>query len=172
MLSIFLIGLIVAYLYGTLGELTKSNEILQKRDDQIVKEERFINLLRQDLFDARSVSITETGSKNSLLQLKTKNSLYNSGLTNVLWFLNTDENLIIRAESVHAITIPVPLEKEHLISLEPFTISIKGSNKIGNFKIYRSVDNKNILIAIRPLINNTMSNDDFYIRSLPINTIN
>ena len=172
MLSIFLIGLIVAYLYGTLGELKNSNDILQKRDEQIIKEERFINLLRRDLFDARSVSITETGSKNSLLQLKTKNSLYNSGLTNVLWFLNTDENLIIRAESVHAITIPVPLEKEHLIRFEPFSLTIKGIDKIGHFKIYQSKDQKNILIAIQPLTNSMISEEDFYIRSLPINTTN
>ncbi|GEM_PF-1382522 len=169
MLSIFLLGMIIAYLYGTLGELSKSNEVLQKREENLIKEERFINLLRRDLFEAREVYITETVSKNSLLSIRTKNSLYNSGLTNVVWFLNIEEAQLVRAESLQTITLPVSLEKEHLVHFESFYLMIDGIDKIENFKIYASSDKKSILLAIKPLLGMGMNiSDKYYIRSLPI----
>lgn len=145
MLSIFLIGLIVSYLYGTLGELKHSNDLLFERDKQLNEDEVFLNLLRRDLLEAESSAITNGTSENSLLSIKTKNSLYNSYFAHVKWFVNSEKNLLIRAEAPIDFSIPITMDKFHKVRIESFRENVE------NLKIYLSKDGYSVLFSFKDI---------------------
>jgi len=147
MISIVLMGIIISYLYGTLGGLKHSNNLLQKRDEKLSKNEIFLNLLSRDLLESKKTSIRRTKSLNEVLELHTKNSLYNSHFVYVKWFLHLEEHSIIRAESTQTFTLPVSTEKIHFVKFDVFVENIE------EFHIYSSRDKKSVLISTKDINN-------------------
>jgi prepilin-type N-terminal cleavage/methylation domain-containing protein len=144
-LSIVIIGIIVSFLYGTLGGLKRSNSLLIERDIKLNKNEIFLNLFRRDLLEAKKVSINKSSSQNSILSLETKNSIYNSHYAFVKWLLNPDTNQLIRAESTREFTLPITMEKVHLVRLDIFKEGVE------EFLIYQSNDKKGILLSVKDM---------------------
>jgi len=144
MISIVIIGIIVSYLYGTLGNLNRSNSLLANRDKGLLKREIFLNLIRRDILEATKISIPPLKtSQNNILELETKNSIYNSHFAYVKWFLNIDTHQIIRAESIKSFSLPVNIEKIHFVRFDTF------QDNVEEFRIYQSKDKKSILLSIK-----------------------
>jgi len=145
MISVVLMGIIISYLYGTLGGLRHSNMLLEERDKGLTKNEILINLLNRDLVEAKQLKIIRTKSLNSILELRTKNSLYNSHFVYVKWFLNPESNLLIRAESTTTFKLPVLMDNLHFVRFDVFAKDIEM------FKIYKSKDKKSILVSTKDM---------------------
>lgn len=145
MISIVIIGIIVSYLYGTLGDLKHSNSLLVERDEKLTDNEIFLNLIRTDILEAGKVAISTGASKNHLLHLETKNSLYNSHFAYVKWFLNLDTHQLIRAESPIDFTLPVTLEKMHFVRFDIFKENVDELN------MYQSKDKSSILLSTKDI---------------------
>ncbi len=145
MISIVLIGILVAYLYGVLENLRHSTSLLEKRDRKLSENEIFLSLIRKDILEASTISISNGGSRNSILSLETTNSIYNSHICHVKWFLNLDSNQLIRAESPIPFRLPVPVEKLHFVRFDIF------QNGIEEFHILQSKDKKSLLLYSKEL---------------------
>lgn len=147
MISVVLMGIIISYLYGTLGGLRHSNSLLENRDKQLYKNEIFLNILNRDLLETKTLAIRKTKTLNSILALRTKNSIYNAHFVYVKWFLNIDKNILVRAESVKDFTLPVTMGREFAVRFDIFKEDVEF------FKIYKSHDKKSILVSTKDLNN-------------------
>ena len=145
MISVVLMGIIISYLYGTLGGLRHSNMLLENRDKILSKDEVLLNLLNRDLLETKELKISGTKSLNYILELRTKNSLYNSNFVYVKWFLNIDSNLLIRAESTKKFKLPVLIDNLHFVKFDIFAENIEM------FKVYKSSKGKSILISTKDM---------------------
>jgi len=147
MISIVLMGIMFAYLYSTLGNLRKSNKILEVMDKKTQVKERFINLIYQDVLEATNLKLVTKKSLNSVLELRTKNSLYNSNFVYVKWFLNIDNNILVRAESTTDFKLPVSDEKLHFVQFDEVL------HNIDFFKCFQASRNNAILVSTKDLNN-------------------
>jgi len=145
MISVVLMGIIISYLYGTLGGLRHSNQLLEERDAVLGKGEIFLNLINRDLLESKKLNIRKEKSENSVLELTTKNSLYDSHFVYVKWFLNLEENVLVRAESPKDFKLPVLMEKQYLVR---FDILVEN---VDMFKVYKSKDKKSLLISTKDI---------------------
>ena len=145
MLSIVIMGIMFAYLYSTLGNLRKSNQILEIMDKKIQVKERFINLIYRDVLEATNLKVVIKKSLNSVLELRTKNSLYDSHFVYVKWFLNIDKNILVRAESITNFKLPVSDERLHFVQFDEVL------NNIDFFKSFKSAHNNSILVSTKDL---------------------
>jgi RecA-family ATPase len=139
-MSILLLGIILTFLYTTISENRMSNQNLAERERKINKEKKFVDLFHRDLIEAISVRHTLTKNRNSIIEIKTKNSLYDSPLVYVKWFLYEDFEKVIRAESVSNIKFPVKREELFKVRLDEVL------NGIRVFRAYSKNKDKNKLL--------------------------
>ncbi len=140
LISIFLLGLIVTFLYSAIGNLQKTNIIFNQKSQEEQNEQKLLGLLYDDIFLASELEIT--GLKNSTINLLTSNSIYDIEYPYVSWLVSYEKNTLLRVESVH------PFTKMTSDNVNLYHIThIKEDCK--RFKIYQSQDRDNILIHIK-----------------------
>ncbi len=139
-ISIFLLGIIVVFLYSTVASLQKTNKIFQTNEQRLKKSEKILDLLYEDIFSANDLNTT--GRENSLLNLQTKNSIYNISMPYVSWFVSREKNTLLRFESV------LPFSKLNSDNSFYYHISKVGEN-CEKFKVYQSKNKEYILIYIK-----------------------
>lgn len=141
MISIVIIGLITSYLYGTLGQVKKSNSLLYERDVKTRDRAFFLSLFNRDTLESTSSKITSSiKGESSVLHLQTKNSLYNSHYVYVKWFLHEDLKTVIRAESVKDFQLPVKEERLHWVRFDTALENIEV------FRIFESSKRDGLLL--------------------------
>ena len=139
-LSIFLLGIIVYFLYGAVASLQKSNTIFAERSRSAFYDQKVLSMLQKDLFFATQLSIG--GHENSIVQMQTNNSLYDIDAPYVTWLLKPDLKKLVRFES----TLPFARmdaknSPYYHMSIIPKTCEL--------FKIYQSRKKEHILIYIK-----------------------
>ncbi|OQX74335.1 MAG: hypothetical protein B6D59_02920 [Campylobacteraceae bacterium 4484_4] len=97
-ISIFLLGITVMFLYGAIDNLQKTNTIFAKNVKQMQQKEEILSLLYNDLFLADTLKLK--GVDTSLIELNTTNSLYHIEHPNVAWLVSKEKNTLLRIESV------------------------------------------------------------------------
>ena len=139
-ISIFLLGIIVVFLYKATGTLQKSNKIFYQNEKRLEVGEDILNMLYKDIFQSNDLNIS--GKNSVLLKLKTKNSLFDISMPYVSWFVSKDEDTLLRFESIY------PFSKINNQNSYYYHISVvaKGCEK---FQIYQSKKKKYILIYIK-----------------------
>ncbi len=145
LLALTLFGIVVSFLYGTLGELKLSNELLLKKDEQLVEREKFIEVLNRDIFEAQGFKVENRNSGNMVLHLQTKNSLYNSNFVYTKWFLNLENNILVRGESPEVFTLPVPNERLHFVRFDEVLRDVE------RFQVFDSKKKDGVIISIKDL---------------------
>jgi prepilin-type N-terminal cleavage/methylation domain-containing protein len=144
-LAIFLFGILTTFLYSIAGELRFSNSLLQERDKRFNERNQFIEILRKDLFGAEEFSIEKRNSENMVLHMRTTNSLYNSYLAYVKWFLHPETHTLVRAESSSVFVLPVLADKLHLVRFDPIWKNLE------NFRAYLSKQNDGIIVSTKDI---------------------
>jgi prepilin-type N-terminal cleavage/methylation domain-containing protein len=140
LISVFLLGLIINFLYTAIGTLQNSNQIFYDKSNESYKNQKIINLLYDDIFLSKSIKIT--GRKDSFLDLQTSNSIYDIDQPYVTWILGKSDNILMRFESV--------LEFSKMTSENNYIYHITEVAKdCERFHIYQSKDKNNILIDIK-----------------------
>lgn len=100
MVSIVLLGLIFTYLSSTINSVKQQNNHYIEKSDLLQKEKDIFLLINLDIAQAiGEVSISKQG-RYDLIQLKSKNSLYQIIEPNITYFISKKDNALIRVESL------------------------------------------------------------------------
>ena len=138
LISIFLLGLIVNFLYSAIGNLQKTNTIFSKKSKTMLEKQKVLDLLYDDIFLSNIMNIE--GLENSVVSLQTSNSLYDIEYPYVTWLIGQKDTLL-RFEST------LSFDKMTSDNNNLFHIS-KAGEECQGFHIYQSKDRNNILINI------------------------
>jgi prepilin-type N-terminal cleavage/methylation domain-containing protein len=141
-ISIFLLGLIVTFLYSSLGNLQKSNEFLASKQTKLTKRDMIVNVLYDDIFLSDPASIKIRGIENSIIDINTTNSLYDIEKPSVAWLIEGDQNTLLRFESV------MPFSRMNSDNEDLYHIS-KVAENCEKFKVYRSKKKDKILVHLK-----------------------
>lgn len=150
--SIALFGLITVFLFGTIDELRKQQMFYQKKEEKIVRKNRILSLLRDDLYRPQSLITLHTQSKDfDIVSITASNrSLYGIDRPYVVWMVFKNENRLIRLESPLPIHLPLPPEALYLthsdtiaLNCEIFRVYDSAKNRLGFLKL----ENETPLIA-------------------------
>jgi prepilin-type N-terminal cleavage/methylation domain-containing protein len=139
-LSVFLLGIIVYFLYAAVANLQKSNEIFSKKSQSAFYNQKILSMLQKDLFFASEIKLE--GHENTLVNLQTTNSLFNIDYPYVTWLLKPDLHKLVRFEST------LPFTKMNAKNNPYYHMSIIPK-ECELFKIYQSKKKENILIYIK-----------------------
>ena len=139
-ISIFLLGIIVVFLYSTVSNLQKTNEIFAKNEKELSKSDKLLDLIYDDIF--LSDEFNATGKEYSLVNLKTRNSIFDISQPNVSWLVSREKNTLLRFESV------LPFKDISSDNTNYYHISKIGEN-CEVFHIYQSLKKDNILVHIK-----------------------
>lgn len=140
LISIFLLGLIVNFLYSAIGNLQKTNMLFNQKSINFQKDQKLLDLIYDDIFLAESLNIT--GIKNSVIDLRTANSLFDIEQPYVTWLIGKENNTLLRFEST------LPFSSMTSDNNKMYHIS-KAEEDCERFNIYKSKDQNNILIHIK-----------------------
>jgi prepilin-type N-terminal cleavage/methylation domain-containing protein len=140
LISVFLLGLIINFLYSAVANLQKTNIMFYNKSSKLQKNEKILDLIYNDIFLANSIKIA--GRKNSSIDLKTSNSIYDIDSPYVSWVLSKRDNMLLRFESTQKFT-DMTSDNKHLYHVTNVAINCE------RFHIYQSKDKNNILIDIK-----------------------
>lgn len=103
LISVALIGLIIVYLYSVSGNLQKSNQFYDAKQQKEDAENRIKELFFRDIIEIASneINITEGFDKEySILNFKTHNSLHGLANPYVMYAVSREDSTLIRSESM------------------------------------------------------------------------
>lgn len=140
LISIFLLGLIVNFLYSAIDNLQKTNIMFDTKSQTFINKQKLLDLLYDDIFSAQSVKID--GLKDTQIDLLTSNSLFDIEYPYVTWLISKENDTLLRFESTQAFN-SMTSDNSNL-----FHISKVGEN-CERFHIYQSKDQNNILINVK-----------------------
>lgn len=103
--SIMIFGLILIFLYSALNNLQISNEFYKHKKTDFDEKEKLTTLLYRDISGAKTLNILNpTDREHSRFLIgNTINSLYGPSNTNVMWFVHSTDNTLVRIESFGAL---------------------------------------------------------------------
>ncbi len=140
LISVFLLGLIVNFLYSAISNLQKTNNLFNQKSNELQNDQKLLDLLYDDIFLAEKLNIA--GVKNSNLNLLTSNSIFDIQQPYVTWLISKEKQTLLRFESTKSFST-MNADNTNL-----FHIS-KAGEGCERFKIYQSKDKNNILIHIK-----------------------
>lgn len=138
--SILLLSIIAMFLYSTTSSLQKRNKIFAQREKLLEKDDKLLDLLYDDIFESDELNIS--GNEFTILNIHTKNTLYDIDYPYVTWMVYKNDNTLLRFESV------LPFSKMNVDNNYLYHIS-KVSNDCEVFKIYQSKKRDKVLIDIK-----------------------
>jgi prepilin-type N-terminal cleavage/methylation domain-containing protein len=139
-ISIFLLGIISIFLYTTISNLQKSNELYKNSLEKIVKRGEIRDLLEDDIFLSKDLNLTL--KENTIALMRTKNSLFDITMPYIAWGVFKDDDTLLRVES------KLPFIKKDSTTSNYYHTSVIGKN-CKKFLIYQSNDKKSILVYIK-----------------------
>ncbi|MCH9813965.1 MAG: prepilin-type N-terminal cleavage/methylation domain-containing protein [Epsilonproteobacteria bacterium] len=140
LISVFLLGLIVNFLYTAVDNLQRTNTLFHQKSDTLQNKQKIFDLLYDDLFSAQVLKIT--GRKNSTIDMKTRNSIYDIESPYVTWLLHRENNTLLRFESTK------PFSDMRSDTTHFYHISKVGKD-CERFKIYQSNNHNTVLVHIK-----------------------
>jgi len=137
LVSITILSIIVVVMSQVISSVRISKDILQTTYKQSQQYDLAVKLLYNDIVNAGYINIVNDNKNYSILEIRTKNSIYNIPYPYVLYYVSKKNNTLIRLSSAHPISIPVTYEFENFYILPLL-------NKVKIFKIY-SKSNKYLI---------------------------
>ncbi len=139
-ISVFLLGLIVYFLYSSVANLQKSNKIFEKKSQSAFVNQKILAMMQKDIFYATKLTIN--GRQNSFVNMQSANSIFDIDYPYITWLLKPDLKKLVRFEST------LPFKDMNAKNSPYFHMSIINK-ECEKFKIYQSKDKENILIYIK-----------------------
>jgi len=135
LVSVGLLTLIVLLMYGTIGSSKQANLTLIKHTSQEHNRTMLFDLLYKDLWESISIKVTPTSDKHfTLLQLQTRNTLYDIAVPHVSYYVNAENKSLIRLEAAKEILLPIPYEENHAVHVNLLL------NDVTDFSIYEHIN--------------------------------
>jgi prepilin-type N-terminal cleavage/methylation domain-containing protein len=129
LISVVLISLLALFLYGALGGTRASNTTLQKHARAETLRLKIYELLYRDCVESYDAATLATSNKHyQVLQLQTKNSLYNIAAPYVTYFVHSETLQLIRLEAPTEITLPIPYDARERIHVDVIDENVTDFN--------------------------------------------
>ena len=141
MIAILLFSLITVFLSSTLQGLHQSSSALEKKNQELKKEQKLITLLQEDIQQSDTINIVPAKDFISL-EMHTLSSIYHMGHAYVRWFVNPEKKLLIRSESAFKLSPPFIDDELHQVHLDPVAEKVKW------FKAYISKEKNALFVAL------------------------
>ena len=139
-ISVFLLGMIVYFLYSSIADLQKSNQIFEQKSQNSFMNQRILSMMQKDIFYATKLSIS--GHENSLVDMQSANSIFEIDYPYVTWLLKPDLKKLVRFEST------LPFKNMNIKNSSYYHMSIINK-ECQKYKVYQSKDKESILIYIK-----------------------
>ena len=139
-LSIFLLGIIVYFLYAAVTNLQKSNQIFFKKSQSAFYNQKILSMMQKDLFFATKLQLD--GHESTFANMQTTNSLFDIDYPYVTWLIKPDLKKLVRFEST------LPFSEMNARNNAYYHMSIIPK-ECELFKIYQSKKKENLLIYIK-----------------------
>jgi len=144
--SVVLLGLIVVFVSSTLIQTKNSTKIFENIVKKNNKIEKISTLLYKDIFQASTIEV-KSYKNYSILELKTKHSIYNIQEPYVVWLVLKENNTLARYESAKKIELPIKEENKKalfvdIVSKECDSFSLNLSNNKQSVLIYIEIKNR------------------------------
>ena len=141
-LSIFLLGIIVYFLYSAVANLQKSNKLFLKKSQSAFFNQRLLSMLQRDLFFATKLSVSDTNRESSFVNMQTANTMFDIDYPYVTWFIKPDLKKLVRFEST------LPFAKMNAQNSAWYHMSIIPK-QCEVFKVYQSKQKAQLLIYLK-----------------------
>jgi type II secretory pathway component PulJ len=133
LISVFLISLISLFMISAIGTTKQTNSRLVSHHKADVERDKVFSLIYQDIMQSYEINISQTQDRRfQTLSMQTSNSLYDIAAPYVVYFVNSQTNVLTRLESAINISLPVRYEEEHLIYADAIV------KEVDDFNLYRS----------------------------------
>ncbi len=138
LVSVVLIGLITLYMYGAIASSRQTSKTLSRHALSEQNRTMLYTLFYRDLIEALRVKARSTKNKHfTVVQLQTRNSLYDIAAPHVTWYVNAQTHDLIRLESAQPIELPVNYERKHFIHADIF------ARDVTDFNLYTAMNESN-----------------------------
>ncbi len=129
LVSVILIALITLFMYGAIAASKQTGRTLDRHANTEQNRTLLYTLLYRDLIEALSVQPLPTQNRRfTVVQLQTRNTLYDIAAPYVTWYVNARTQELIRLESARKIGLPVPYEQKMLIHADRFAAGVSDFN--------------------------------------------
>jgi len=129
LVSVVILVLISVYMYGALAGSRTAFGALQRGSGAEHNRTMLYTLLFRDLMEADTIKSLQTEDRRyNLLQLRTRNSLYDMPYPYVLWYVNAQNKQLVRLESSRGIKLPVPYEDQVFLHADAFVRGVTDFN--------------------------------------------
>jgi len=99
LVSIALFSIILLFLYQSLEVTKTTNNFFENKIERLIDTNHIKKIILLDIAQSSSVEISQDGNSNNILIIKTDN-LYHNTFYKYVTYLNTQENNLVRIESL------------------------------------------------------------------------
>ncbi len=142
LISVVLLGLISMFVSSTIYQTKSNNKFFEKKVKADSKVEMLTDILYRDIFQSLDINTTNS-KKYTVLNLRSKNSIYGIEDPYITWLVLKQDNTLVRFESAKKITLPIREEQKNVIFAD------MAIQKCEHFNINLSKDKKDILSFIK-----------------------
>jgi len=134
LVSVVLIVLITLFMYGAIAGSRMTSVTLSSHAERENNRTLLYGLFYRDIMESLWIKPIPTNNRRfTLLQLQTRNSLYDIAAAHVLWYVRNEGRELVRLESTHAINLPVSYEQKVFIHADVM------AREVTDFNIYAGV---------------------------------
>lgn len=135
LVSVVLIVLITLFMYGAIAGSKMTSKTLAGHAEVEQNRTRIYALFYQDLIEALWVKTVPTANRRfTVVQMQTRNTLYDISVPYVTYYVNTHKNSLIRLESARAISLPVGYDDRYRIHADIL------AEKVSDFNLYTGLN--------------------------------
>lgn len=129
LVSVVLIVLITLFMYGAIASSRLTSRTLSEHATLENNRTQIYELLYRDIMEALWVKPQATkDSRFTVVQMQTRNSLYDIAAPHVAWYVNAQSRELIRLESAQTIDFPVSYEQKVFIHADVFAKEVQDFN--------------------------------------------
>jgi len=129
LVSVVILVLITVYMYGAMAGSRTTMGALKRGSEAEHNRTMLYTLLFRDIMEADSVkSVSTENRRYHLLQLQTRNSLYDMPAPYVLWYVNAQSKSLVRLESSREISLPIGYDDRVYVHADVFAKEVTDFN--------------------------------------------
>ncbi len=129
LVSVVIIVLITLFMYGAIASSRLTSRTLGHHAAVENNRTMLYELLYRDIIEALKVEPLPTQNRRfTIVNLQTRNSLYDIAAPHVVWYVNAQSRKLIRMESSLPISLPVRFEQKTFIHADAFASSVTDFN--------------------------------------------
>jgi prepilin-type N-terminal cleavage/methylation domain-containing protein len=136
LVSIVILVLITLFMYGAIASSKLTGRTLSRHTDMEHNRTKLYELFYRDIIEALTVNPLPTQNRRfTMLELQTRNSLYDIAAPHVLWYVNAQSRALVRLESARKISLPLSYEQKVFVHGDVF------ASGVDDFNIYAAAIN-------------------------------